>query len=82
MDDTVPLSDVILVLKHQRVSISAVDVSIHRYTLAKGGIIEERTFTDPVGKHELRYLSRKFDIAIFLFWHTEMLDIKPEDQIN
>lgn len=82
MDDTVPLVDVLLVLKTKQVSLSAVDESIHRYILAKDGHIEERTFTDPVGKHELHYLARKFEVPIYLFWHTEMLEIKPEDQVN
>jgi hypothetical protein len=64
------------------VALSAVDVSINRYIVAKDGIIEEITFTNPVSKNRLNYLSHKFTIPIFLFWHTEMLGIKPEDQIN
>ena len=55
---------------------------INRYIVAKDGIIEEITFTNPVGKNRLNYLSHKFNIPIFLFWHTEMLEIKPEDQVN
>jgi len=82
MDDTVALADVLHVLKVKKVSLSAVDTSIHRYIVAKNGIIEEITFTDPVGKNCLHYLSHKFNIPIFLFWHPEMLEVRPEDQIN
>jgi hypothetical protein len=79
MADSVPLSDVLIVLKARKVSLSAVDISINRYIVAKDGIIEEITFTDPVGKHRLHYLCHKFNIPVYLFWHTEMLDLKPGD---
>lgn len=82
MDDTVPLADVLYVLTRKGVSVSAVDVSIHRYILAKGGWVEERTFTNPVGKSEIHYLAHKFSIWTHLFWHTEMVNLKPEDQIQ
>lgn len=82
MDDTVPLADVLYVLTHNEVKVSAVDESIHRYILAKDGWIEQRTFTDPVGKHELHYLAHKFTIWVHLFWHTEMVTVKPGENPN
>ena len=83
MDDaTVPLADVLYVLTSNGVSVSAVDVSIHRYILAKDGWIEQRTFTEPVGKHEVMYLVYKFHIWAHLFWHPERVAVKPEDQIQ
>ncbi len=77
MSDTVPLADVLIVLKAKEVSISAVDVSINRYIVAKDGILEEITFTNPVGKNRLHQLARKFSIPVYLFWHPEMLEYKP-----
>jgi len=80
MDTTVPLADVLYVLTNKNVSV--VDVSVHRYILAKDGWVEERTFTSPVSKHEVMYLAHRFEIWTHLFWHTEMVNVKPEDQIN
>jgi hypothetical protein len=82
MDDTVPLADVLYVLTSKGVSVSAVDEYSHHYILAKDGWIEDRTFTNPVGKHEVMYLAHKFKIWPHLFWRTEMVNIKPEDQVQ
>jgi hypothetical protein len=82
MDNSVPRHDVLIVLRAKGVSISALDHAQGTYLLAGNGWLEELTLTDPVHKNRLRYLSRKFKIDIYLFWHTEMLEYKPGENPN
>jgi len=82
MDDFVPLSDVLLVLKAKGVAISAVDISSRTYLLAGQGLLEQIIFTDPVSKNRLHYLHRKFKVDVHLFWHPEMLGFKPGENPN
>jgi hypothetical protein len=63
MGDAVPLSDVLYALRASKVVLVAVDTKIHRYILSAPGVDpEEHTFTDPVGKRDLQYLARKYDV--------------------
>jgi len=82
MDNFVPLGDVLLVLKAHKVSISALDVNKGEYLLAGNGLLEVRILAALVPKMELQYLSRKFQVGIHLFWHTEMLEYKPGENPN
>ena len=57
----------------------AVDASIHRYILSAPNVDpEEHTFTDPVGKRDLQYLARKYQVFIHLFWNPTMVVPEPE----
>lgn len=80
MGDTVQLSDVIHVLKASGVIIVPVGASTRRYILSMSeGYPEEHTFTDPVGKRDLQYLARKYNVYIHLFWNPEKVVIAPEN---
>ncbi len=79
---SVPLSDVLLVLRAKGVLLNVVDASHNVYLVAGNGWLEQISFSDPVEKHRLRYLSRKFGIDIYLFWNTNMLSYKPGENPN
>lgn len=82
MDNTVPRGDVLLVLEAKKIAVSCLDHALDLYLLAGNGLLEARILPDHVPKMELQYLQRKFDIAIHLFWHPEMLSIKPGENPN
>jgi len=82
MENTVPRLDVLLVLEAKKVAASCLDQARNIYLLAGNGILEARILPDRVPKMELQYLQRKFDIPIHLFWHPEMLSIKPGEHPN
>lgn len=83
MGDTVPIQDVIHVLRAHGVTMSPVDGEPNTYVVESDGFLEQIAFTDQVGKRRLQYLSRKLSIAIHLFWNpTQVLPVKASGKLQ
>ena len=71
MDDSVPLYDVVHVLKAHKVTVTQLLGRGNTFVVEGNGALEEITLLDQVKKRRLQDLSRKFNIAIHLFWNLD-----------
>ena len=73
-DGTVPREDVIAVLTSKGVSVSVYtngDILPDMYRFEFNGDVETRVLPTRVGRYLLHYFSRKYGIAIHVFYHVE-----------
>ena len=71
MEDTVPLHDVIYVLKAHDVTVTLKGGTTKTYIVGGREMLEEIVLEDRVARQRLHYFARRLKFSVHLFWHPE-----------